>query len=959
MPIFNAPEPEGAPVTVPNRAEAPFEPAVPVPPWTEPPLPGSPLPTVPRADAPSGGRSYDSSALAAPGLFVPVLFGRRPIIPDFIRVSDAGVYYAPSAEFLGILSEGPIDAVESWGLVRNGTGGGFYGISGAGLSDYFTSYSSGLGDLTTSAVDTALVGVAWVKAAVRIGRIGYPVVMARGVKPYDPRLGAWGAGADPDPLKCAYSPNLALVLGMLLTSRRFGLRVAPTAVDWTSFSSAANLCDETVDGEKRCEVHLQVRAARSLSEWLETLGMHGGLRVREVNGLWRCDQWGKDVVSPIAITSDDLVRGADPRATFGAGGGLRDAPNVVLVEWTDPATWTVRTYTLRHSSVEAGALARPTSPYRLHGLLSEKAAARAAWRIAKQLWSGIEVQLDLMPRFLYLKAGDLLRLTIPELGFAGRDFLVSTVEYSVDRVVVRLNLYDPAAWTPGTITSDSLPGGSVWSAPPMLEDLVDGFLPKITSETATQVVRTIYEKPKWKLPSSYAFGSRVRLRWAKTSCPSRKIVAVKVVAGGSGYAVNDPVTFDGSGSGATARVSAVSSGAITAVEVTAGGSGWGFFDPNATAGGSGTGSALTPILGPVSWTDAAFEGEAVVPLKGDPALEAGGFYAWDLDPFFVGSSTTNYNALGEESSYMESGGPAYVAAMIESSVGVPGVARDRAIAPWASSSTGVVDNAVRMPPGGALTSQKLPVADANGKLVDSKFSDDGTTPKYNGAALAGLASPALTGNPTAPTQTAGDNSTKLATTAYVDAAVAAGGGGGKVLKAQEFTSGTTNFTTAAGVTEVYVTGCGGGGGGARGQSSSLGAGGGGGGGASVYRKKLSVSASTTYSVAIGAGGVGGTGSNGNSGGTGGSTTFGALLTLSGGGGGVSSASGAGGRGGAGGSGGQNGFDGQQYVATYAPTPAGGNGGLSFPGGWGAGGPGLFNANGLAGKGGYLLVEWWE
>ena len=31
-----------------------------------------------------------------------------------------------------------------------------------------------------------------------------------------------------------------------------------------------------------------------------------------------------------------------------------------------------------------------------------------------------------------------------------------------------------------------------------------------------------------------------------------------------------------------------------------------------------------------------------------------------------------------------------------------------------------------------------------------------------------LASPALTGNPTAPTQSAGDNSTKLATTAYVD-----------------------------------------------------------------------------------------------------------------------------------------------------------------------------------------------
>lgn len=37
------------------------------------------------------------------------------------------------------------------------------------------------------------------------------------------------------------------------------------------------------------------------------------------------------------------------------------------------------------------------------------------------------------------------------------------------------------------------------------------------------------------------------------------------------------------------------------------------------------------------------------------------------------------------------------------------------------------------------------------------------------ALKANLASPALTGNPTAPTQTAGNNSTRLATTAYVDA----------------------------------------------------------------------------------------------------------------------------------------------------------------------------------------------
>lgn len=46
------------------------------------------------------------------------------------------------------------------------------------------------------------------------------------------------------------------------------------------------------------------------------------------------------------------------------------------------------------------------------------------------------------------------------------------------------------------------------------------------------------------------------------------------------------------------------------------------------------------------------------------------------------------------------------------------------------------------------------------------------------ALKAPLASPAFTGNPTAPTPTVGDNDTSLATTAFVTAAVAAGGGGG-------------------------------------------------------------------------------------------------------------------------------------------------------------------------------------
>jgi hypothetical protein len=68
-------------------------------------------------------------------------------------------------------------------------------------------------------------------------------------------------------------------------------------------------------------------------------------------------------------------------------------------------------------------------------------------------------------------------------------------------------------------------------------------------------------------------------------------------------------------------------------------------------------------------------------------------------------------------------------------------------------------------------------------------------------AKADLASPAFTGNPTAPTQTAGDNSTKLATTAYADAA----GGGGVVVQIQRASPKTNTFSTTS-TSYVAVTG---------------------------------------------------------------------------------------------------------------------------------------------------------
>lgn len=96
--------------------------------------------------------------------------------------------------------------------------------------------------------------------------------------------------------------------------------------------------------------------------------------------------------------------------------------------------------------------------------------------------------------------------------------------------------------------------------------------------------------------------------------------------------------------------------------------------------------------------------------------------------------------------------------------------------------------AVGIDPDSDITAASLPGgavawADVTGK--PTTISGFGITDAYTNtqvdtllAAKAALASPALTGNPTAPTQAALDNSTKIATTAYVDAAVAAGAGAG-------------------------------------------------------------------------------------------------------------------------------------------------------------------------------------
>ena len=221
---------------------------------------------------------------------------------------------------------------------------------------------------------------------------------------------------------------------------------------------------------------------------------------------------------------------------------------------------------------------------------------------------------------------------------------------------------------------------------------------------------------------------------------------------------------------------------------------------------------------------------------------------------------------------------------------------------------------------------------------------------YFTTTFAPLVSPALTGTPTAPTATAGDNSTKISTTAFVASALSLGG---KVPNnSQTFTSSGT-FTVPTGVTSIMIVGshAGAGAGGAGGGSTS--GGDGGGGAASVFSapKILSVTPSQTIVITLGAGGAGGAGGVGTSGvggagGFGGNTNigtfalnfFGSIASGAGGAAGGAGGGGGGTAGGAAGSGGTaGGAAGSAGTGGVYPFYTQATGGLAASGGAGTGG----------------------
>lgn len=188
----------------------------------------------------------------------------------------------------------------------------------------------------------------------------------------------------------------------------------------------------------------------------------------------------------------------------------------------------------------------------------------------------------------------------------------------------------------------------------------------------------------------------------------------------------------------------------------------------------------------------------------------------------------------------------------------------------------------------------------------------------------------------------------------------------KTLRTTLYTTGSGNFTTGSGVTKIYVTACAGGGGaGGIETDTAHGGAGGGGGGEAIIEKEFTVTESTVYAYAVGAGGTAGTDSatvgSVTDGGTGGTTSLGALFSLTGGAGGKkATATGYGAGGAPGGVGGARGETGHPATADRSGANAvHGMGGVSGPFGFGHGGTRSGDSSANTGQGGVLLIKWYE
>ena len=185
----------------------------------------------------------------------------------------------------------------------------------------------------TSAAAYQFKGIAVLAAKLVYNQDAFPqgipnlTVKLRGRKVFDPRTST-----------TAYSTNAALCIRDYLTNTAFGLGASADELDDTSFSAAANICDEDIDlaaggTEKRYTINGAFSSAEQPKEVIAKMLTACGGKLSYVGGKWtlRVAAYRSPTIT---LNEDDIVG----PVTMQASQSRRDIFNAVKGTYSDPAT---------------------------------------------------------------------------------------------------------------------------------------------------------------------------------------------------------------------------------------------------------------------------------------------------------------------------------------------------------------------------------------------------------------------------------------------------------------------------------------------------------------------------------------------------------------------------------------------------------------------------------------------
>jgi len=255
---------------------------------------------------------------------------------------------------------------------------------------------------------------------------GRPVfkTVIKGKKVYDPRT-----------TTTAFSSNPALCVLDYLQDATYGLGASASEVNMTSFSAAANICDEDValaagGTENRYETHGVVLTDASPKNILENLLTSSAGTIFYSSGIWNMKVAAYS--SPTVTITDDDMRGPINVTTKHS---RRDNFNLVKGVFVSPdQNWQATDFPAIKSSVfetddnNIQSALDLTLPFTISSPMAQRIAKIALYRQRQQIGLTLKCKLTAFQ----IEVGDVIMLTNTRYGFSAKPFEVMNYQFAVE-----------------------------------------------------------------------------------------------------------------------------------------------------------------------------------------------------------------------------------------------------------------------------------------------------------------------------------------------------------------------------------------------------------------------------------------------------------------------------------------------------------------------------------------------